>query len=120
MADDKALSPGDWFFGKVLHMGANWQTTLSGVGAALMLLLTIVAALPYELGALADVFPPNVKMKLAAWAAVATTVLKIWNALAQKSRNVTGGNTQQTTTGELAKPGDQTLVDITKEAQPAK
>lgn len=118
-ADTKQLSAGDWLFGKILHLGANWQTTISGVGAGIMFLLTVVAAMPYELGAIADLFPPSVKGKLAAWAAAATAILKIWNAIAQKSKNVTGGDTQQTLDGNLAKPGTQTMVDLTKEAKPA-
>lgn len=100
-------------------MGANWQTTLSGVGAALFLVLTIVAALPYELGAIADIFSPDLKIAVVKFGAGATAALKIWNAFAQKSRNVTGGSTQQTLQGDLAKPGEQTLVDLTKDAPPA-
>lgn len=36
-----------------------------------------------------------------------------------KDKNVTGGNVQQTLDGAPAKPGTQTLVDITKESPPA-
>lgn len=117
---EKQLGAGDWFFGKLLRMGANWETTLSGIGASLMFGLTIIAGLPYELGPLADIFPPTVKGIITPCAAVATVILKIWNSWAQKSRNVTGGDTQQTIDGSLAKPGEQTLVDLTKEARSAK
>lgn len=117
---EKQLSAGDWFFGKVLHMGANWQTTLSGVGAALFMALTILSSASYQLGDIATIIPPRVKGWLTGASLAATVILKIWNAIAQKSKNVTGGATQQTMDGSLARPGEQTLVDLTKQAPPAK
>jgi hypothetical protein len=120
MAGNPQLSAGDWFFGKVLRMGANWQTTLSGIGAAVFFGLTTLAGLSYQFGDVANFLPPTVKKWVTIISAAATVVLKIWNSLAQKSKNVTGGNTQQTLDGELAKPGTQNLVDLTAQAPPAK
>lgn len=113
------LSSGDWFFGKILRMGANWQTTLSGIGAAFFFLLTTVAGLSYQFGEISALFPPVVKKWVLILSAGATFILKCWNSLAQKSKNVTGGNTQQTLDGDLVKPGEQVLVDATKNAPPA-
>lgn len=110
------LSAGDWFFGKVLHMGANWQTTASGLGATFALVLTMLAALPYEIPDLGNMFSPKVKAAIVTIGLTATMILKVWNSFSQKSKNVTGGNTQQTLNGDLAKPGSQTLVDATKAA----
>jgi hypothetical protein len=99
--------------------GANWKTTVSGIGAALFSVLTILAALPYEMGDLAAIFSPAWKGKIATIAGIAALLLKIWNSLVQKDRDVTGGSKQQTLDGSVAEPGTQTLVDLTK-ASPAK
>lgn len=96
--------------------GANWRTSISGVGAALFAFLTMLAALPYEMGEIANIFPPAWKAKIATAAAIATLILKWWNALAQKDKSVTGGLVQQTVSGAVAQPGTQTLVDETIKA----
>ncbi len=119
MSDDKALSAGDWFFGKVLHMGANWATTLSGIGSEIGSVLLVLSILPYTLGDLATIIPPAWKAKMVVVALIAKTLLGVWNSLAQKSKNVTGGDLQQTLDGQIAKPGTQTLVDLTKQTPPA-
>ena len=85
-------------------LGANWTTTLSGVGAAIFGVLTIVAALPYELGEVALIFPPEWKAKIVLWGAIATLILRVWNAVAQKSKEVTGGAVAQDENGAVAKP----------------
>lgn len=118
MNPDK-LSAGDWFFGKVLRMGANWATTISGIGAAVGFGLTTLAGLSYQFGDIASFFPPAVKKWVTIISALSTVALKIWNSLEQKSRNVTGGNVQQTTSGDLAKPGTQNLVDATQQSPAA-
>jgi hypothetical protein len=92
---------------------ANWKTTVSGIGAAICSLLTIVAALPYEAGGVADVFPVSLKPKIMMASAAAALLLKIANSLAQKDKDVTGGSVQQTLGGNLADRGTQTLVDQT-------
>lgn len=94
-------------------LGANWRTSLSAIGAALTSLLTILAALPYELGSVATVFPPEWKAKIAITGAVCTVLLKILNGLFQKDKNVVGGTVQQTASGAVADAGTQTLVDQT-------
>lgn len=94
-------------------IGANWKTTVSATGAGLFSLLTILAALPYELGEIATIIPPAWKAKVAMISAAATLILRIINGLVQKDRNVTGGTTQQTASGGVAEAGTQTLVDQT-------
>jgi hypothetical protein len=116
----KQLSSGDRFFGKLLHMGANWKTTLSGISGELFWVLTVLSIAPYSLGDLSMIIPPKIKGIIATAGMIAAFILKIWNAFRQKDKDVTGGATQQTLDGSLAKPGDQTLVDITMTAQPAK
>lgn len=115
----KQLSAGDWFFGKVLRMGANWKTTLSMMGGVLMAALTWLSTLSYDQGSLAMLIPETWKPTVTKLSGIAALLLLGWNAVAQKSKDVTGGNRQQTLDGDLAKPGEQTLVDLTKEARPA-
>lgn len=97
-------------------MSANWRTTVSGVGAALFSLLTILAALPYEAGSLANLFPVEWKPTILMVSAAAAAILKIWNSVVQKDKAVTGGTIQQTVSGAVADPGTQSLVDQTVRA----
>ena len=83
-------------------IGANWKTTVSGIGSALFGLLTMLAALPYDLGNIATVIPPDWKSKIVTVGVVATLGLRVWNSLQQKDKNVTGGTTQQTADGSVA------------------
>jgi hypothetical protein len=94
-------------------LGANWKTTVSGIGAALFATLTILATLPFEMGDVANIFPLAWKAKIAVVAAISALILKVWNSIQQKSREVTGGPVQQTLQGNFAKVGTQTLVDAT-------
>jgi len=55
----------------------NWKTTLASIGSALMSLLTVVAALPYSMGEVADILPPEWKPRVAIGAAVAAAILKV-------------------------------------------
>lgn len=96
-----------------MSLPANWRTTASAFGAAIFGLLTVVASLPYELGSIANIFPPQWKADIAIAGAIATAVLKIINGVVQKDKNVTGGLVQQTASGAVADPGTQTLVDQT-------
>src|SRR4051812_5179578 len=99
--------------------GANWKTAISGIGAALFSVLTILAALPYESGGIADIFPVTWKSKILVASAIAAFALKVWNSIAQKDKNVTGGSVQQTTDGGVVPPGrPQSLVAATKAASP--
>lgn len=98
--------------------GANWRTSISGIGAALFGLLTMIAALPYDMGALADIFPPAWKAKIAIAAALATLGLKWWNAIAQKDKTVTGGSVQQDLSGVPVPENQASLVQTTKNATP--
>lgn len=89
-------------------MGANWQTTVSGIGSALFGFLTIMAALPYELGNVALLIPPEYKAKVVLLGSIATVILRVWNSIKQKDKNVTGGNVQQDALGQVAKPQEDT------------
>lgn len=93
--------------------GANWKTTLSGIGAAFFGLLTLLAALPYQLGDIATIIPADLKGKIFTVGIIATTILRVWNSVQQKDKNVTGGTVQQTASGNVAEPGTQSLVDRT-------
>lgn len=53
----------------------NWKI----VGATLTSLLTMLAALPYQLGDLATIIPPDWKAKVFVVGAIATVVLRLWN-----------------------------------------
>lgn len=64
----------------------NWQTTVSGIGAAAFAVLTALAALPYQLGELATVIPSAYKEKIFVAAATATFILKVWNSIAQQDK----------------------------------
>lgn len=99
-----------------MTLPANWRTTVSGIGAAIFGFLTILAALPYELGAVANIFPPQWKVRIALYGAIAAAILKVWNSIAQKDKKVTGGTVQQTVSGAVADQGTQTLVDQTVKA----
>jgi hypothetical protein len=110
------MKAGDWFFGQVLHMGANWRVTISGIGGAFFELLTLLSGASYALGDIAIVIPASVKAKIFTASLTAQIILKVWNAFSQKSRNVTGGNTQQTLQGNVVQTGNQSLVDLTSEA----
>lgn len=101
-----------------MKLPANWKTTFSGIGAAIFATLTVIAGLPYELGSVATIIAPQWKAKVVTAGLVATLLLKVWNAIAQKSKEVTGGSVQQTLDGSKAPAGNQTLVDLTKEATP--
>jgi len=99
-------------------LGANWKTTLSMWGATLMGALTFIASLSYDQGPLSMVFSPEYKPIITKVAGIAAIILFFYNGVQQKSKNVTGGNVQQTEDGSLAKPGTQTLVDLTRQSPP--
>jgi hypothetical protein len=99
--------------------GANWKTRVSGIGTAIFSALTVLAALPYSLGDLATVIPPSWKAKIVVGGLVGAFGLRVWNSVAQKSKEVTGGTVQQDTTGATASPHAQAtspLIDATREA----
>jgi hypothetical protein len=62
----------------------EWKTTLSGIGAALTSTLTVIAALPYQLGDLATIIPPEYKSRVVIAGLIATTILRVMNSIAQK------------------------------------
>ena len=62
----------------------NWKTTLTGIGAAVTSTLTILAALPYQLGDAATVIPPEWKSKIVMTGLAASLVLRVLNSIFQK------------------------------------
>lgn len=96
--------------------GANWRTTVSGIGTAIFSALTALAALPYTLGEAATIIPPDYKAKVFTVSLFATVALRVWNSVAQKDKSVTGGTVQQTVNFTPVEPGHQNLVDETVKA----
>ena len=62
----------------------NWKTTLSGIGAALTSALVAIAALPYQLGDVATIIPPEWKARVVVAGLVATVILRTINAAVTK------------------------------------
>jgi hypothetical protein len=71
-------------------IGANWRTTLTGFGSALTALLAFLAALPHELGDVAEIFPPEWKARIAVTGALATAILRIVKSSITKDARVSG------------------------------
>lgn len=78
--------------------------------------LTALAALPYTLGDIATIIPPEYKAKVFLYSAIAAAALKVWNSVQQKDKSVTGGTVQQTVNFTPVEPGKQSLVDETVKA----
>jgi hypothetical protein len=104
------------FFARIF--GANWKTTLTAAGTALMAAITFLSGISYDQGPIALVIPPKYKPTVTMIAGGCTLILWVWNGIHQKSSDVTGGKHQQTLDGDLAQPGTQTLVDLTKASSP--
>ena len=99
-------------------LGANWKTSVTGIGTAIFAGLTFLSGLSYDVGPIALVIPAKYKSTVTWIAGAATAILWCWNSIAQKSKEVTGGSIQQTLGGNPAAPGTQTLVDVTKQSTP--
>ncbi len=109
------MSPGDWFFGQLLHMGANWRTTVSGLGSSIFAVVTVLAALPYTLGDISTIVNPAWKKDVFIVSGLATLALRVWNAFVQKDKSVTGGSIMQTMAGNIVPPESKPpLVETTK------
>jgi hypothetical protein len=82
------------FFEKLF--GPNWRTSASGIGAALMGLLTWVASLPYNIGTIGGVvdvgalIPPQYKATIALWSGVAACILACIRSMHTKDKVVSG------------------------------
>jgi hypothetical protein len=101
--------------------GANWKTSVSGIGSAIFGLLTMLAALPYDLGNVATIISPEWKGKIVTVGIIATLALRVWNSLQQKDKNTTGGTVQQTADGSVASrasQADSSSVIETQQAAP--
>lgn len=97
-------------------LGANWKTTVSMIGGVLGAGLTWLSTVSYDQGPIALIIPIEYKSTVTLWAGIATLLLWCWNGIQQKSKNVTGGTTQQTVSGAVADVGTQTMVDATVKA----
>lgn len=64
----------------------NWKTTITGVGAAIMTTLGIVAQIPYDLGDLSTVLDPTLKKYVTVVGLSAGLILKIWNSFLQADK----------------------------------
>lgn len=93
--------------------GANWQTSVSGIGGYFLAFVTWLSTISYDQGFIATVIPFAYKGYVTWIAAFCSLALLAWNAIQQKSKNVTGGTIQQTTGGAVADEGTQALVDQT-------
>ncbi len=92
--------------------GANWRTTLTNMVAMLFTAATAITAAPSEL----DILPQSLypyRGRIIVICGVIAFVSRALNGNFQKDKTVTGGTTQQTTNGNVAAPGTQTLVDQT-------
>jgi|GEM_PF-7095851 len=67
----------------------NPKTTWTGIGVAVLSALTILAALPGELGDVAEIIPPLWKPKIVAIGLIATLVLRVWKAQVTADAGVT-------------------------------
>lgn len=85
-------------------LGANWKTSLTGIGTALTSGLVALSALPYTIGDLGNIIPPEYKAKLFTGSLIATVILRIWNSILQKDKNVSGGSLQQDVQENVARP----------------
>ena len=73
-------------------IGANWKTTLSGIGNTIASILLVISLIPYTLPTeLSDILSPTAKRNLLIVGLIAKTVLGIWNSIQQKDKTVTGG-----------------------------
>jgi hypothetical protein len=71
-------------------LGPNWRTTLSGTMTAVMSGVAAIAALPYTMGGDALLIPPEWKSTVFRISAAAAVISKVWNAMSQKDRQVSG------------------------------
>lgn len=80
--------------------GANWRTTISGVGSKLFLVLGMMAALPYEkdnptswTAQIWALIPPNYQPGVLKACFFSALILGAWNAVVQKDKQVVGNGT---------------------------
>jgi hypothetical protein len=102
-------------------LGANWRTTVSGIGAGISSLLAVLATLSLtpEAQSVIAFLNDGQKKTVAIGSAIAALVFRFWNSLVQKDKSVTGGTTQQTADGSIASTHGQeesSSVQETKQA----
>jgi hypothetical protein len=99
-----------------MKLPANWKTSVSGIGGVVMAFIAWLSTLSYDQGGIALIIPLAYKPWVSKIAAIASLALLGWNAIRQKDKSVTGGMVQQTSSGAVADPGTQSLVDATVKA----
>jgi len=62
------------------------KTTWAGISAAIVSALTVLAALPYSLGDLATIIPPEIKPYVVGSGIVAAVILRSIQAIATKDK----------------------------------
>lgn len=85
-------------------LGANWRTSLTGIFTAIFSGLTALAALPYTIGDLGNIIAPEYKAKMFTISLICTVILRIWNSVLQKDKEVRGGVVDQDRHGDIAEP----------------
>lgn len=96
-----------------MKLPANWKTSVTMIGGTLTGLLTFLSTVSYDQGPIAMIIPMEYKPWVFKIAGLSSLILFILNGIQQKDKNVTGGTTQQTTSGAVADPGTQSMVDQT-------
>lgn len=82
--------------------GANWRTTFTALGTVVFGILTVLSALPDQLGPIAEIVPPFWKANIIKVSLAATAVLHLMNGMFSKDRTVTGGSIIQDVGGKVA------------------
>lgn len=77
------------------HFGANWRTTLTGAGTAVLALIAFLAGLNDQLGDLAGFIPAEWRTRIAVTSAFSAALLKFLNGYVGKDAHVTGGKIRQ-------------------------
>lgn len=90
--------------------GPNWRTLLSGVAFAATSALATLAALPYTMGDVATMIPPEWKAPLFKWSGIAAVVLKIINSMVAKDKLVSGNGTVTEPTKVAQPDGSNRIV----------
>lgn len=92
-------------------LGANWQTTITG---GLALISGVIHVHPEHI----NWIPEPWRGIIWSWSELIFYCSAGTFVYFAKAKGVTGGVIQQTLGGNLAKPGEQALVDATKKASP--
>lgn len=104
--------------GITMKLPANWATTFTAIGTALMAALSFLASISYDQGPISVIIPIEYKPTVTLVAGSAALVLWVINGIMQKSKNVTGGSVMQDLNGKVVPEHKATLVQTTKNSTP--